>query len=50
MPASEFGSNLISVPAPNKENDDHNPQRIPPRNLFDVSIGHDNCSTATNTK
>jgi hypothetical protein len=29
------------VPAPNKENDDHNPQRIA-RSLFDLSIGHDN--------
>ena len=40
--ASQFGSNLISVPAPNAENDDHNPQRIAPRSLFDVSLGHDN--------
>jgi hypothetical protein len=30
------------VPSPNKENDDHNPQRIQPRNLFDVALGHDN--------
>jgi hypothetical protein len=30
------------VPAPNTENDDHNPQRIAPRSLFDVAIGHDN--------
>jgi hypothetical protein len=30
------------VPAPNKENDDHNPQRIQPRNVFDMSVGHDN--------
>jgi len=41
-PASEFGSTLIKVPAPNTENDDHNPPRIAPRNLFDVSVGHDN--------
>jgi hypothetical protein len=40
--ASQFGSTLINVPAPNTENDDHNPQRIKPRNLFDLSIGHDN--------
>ena len=40
--ASQFGSNLIKVPAPNAENDDHNPQRIAPRSLFDLSIGHDN--------
>jgi hypothetical protein len=40
--ASQFGSTLIKVPAPNTENDDHNPQRIQPRHLFDVSVGHDN--------
>jgi hypothetical protein len=41
-PASQFGSTLIRIPAPGKENDDHNPQRIAPRSLFDASIGHDN--------
>lgn len=40
--ASQFGSSLIRVPAPGTENDDHNPQRIAPRNLFDLSVGHDN--------
>jgi len=41
-PASLFGSTLIKVPAPNKENDDANPPRIQQRNLFDVALGHDN--------
>jgi hypothetical protein len=40
--ASQFGSSLIKVPAPGTENDDHNPQRIASRNLFDVSLGQDN--------
>ena len=40
--ASGFGTNLIKVPAVNAENDDHNPPRIAPRNLFDVSLGDDN--------
>jgi hypothetical protein len=40
--ASQFSSTLISVPAPNKENDDHNPPRIQQRNLFDIAVGHDN--------
>jgi len=40
--ASQFGSTLIKVPAPNAENDDHSPPRIASRNLFDVSVGHDN--------
>jgi hypothetical protein len=41
-PAAQFGSKLISIPAPGKENDDHNPQRIAPRSLFDASVGEDN--------
>jgi hypothetical protein len=41
-PANEFGSIYLQVPAPGKENDDHNPQRIQPRSLFDVAVGHDN--------
>jgi hypothetical protein len=41
-PASAFGSSLIKVPGAGTENDDHNPPRIASRNLFDVSIGHDN--------
>jgi hypothetical protein len=40
--ASQFGSTLINVPAPGTENDDHNPQRIRARSLFDLSLGHDN--------
>ncbi len=40
--ASQFGSTFISVPAPNTENDDHNPQRIQARSLFDLSLGDDN--------
>ena len=39
---SLYGSTRISLPAPGTENDDHNPPRIAPRNLFDVSVGHDN--------
>jgi hypothetical protein len=41
-PASAFGSALIKVPGQNTENDDHNPPRIASRNLFDMSVGHDN--------
>jgi hypothetical protein len=38
----QFGSTLLQVPKPNTENDDKNPPRIAARNLFDLSIGHDN--------
>jgi Carboxypeptidase regulatory-like domain/TonB-dependent Receptor Plug Domain len=41
-PAAQFGSTLVSVPKPNTENDDHNPPRISPRNLFDLALGEDN--------
>jgi hypothetical protein len=41
-PANEFTSTLINIPAPNTGDNDHNPQRIAPRNLFDASIGKEN--------
>ena len=40
--ASQYGSTLINTPAAGTENDDKNPPRIAARNLFDLSIGHDN--------
>ena len=40
--AAGLSSTLIKIPAPGKENDDHNPQRIAPRSLFDMSVGDDN--------
>ena len=41
-PASMYGSTLLSIPAAGTENNDLNPPRVAPRNLFDLSIGHDN--------
>jgi len=41
-------SKLITLPQggydnfPSQENDDHNPDRVKPRNLFDVAVGDDN--------
>jgi hypothetical protein len=40
--ASQFGSTLITIPAPGTQNDDHKPGRIAPRSLFDVALGDDN--------
>jgi hypothetical protein len=40
--AAGLGSTLVKIPAVGTENDDHNPQRIAPRNLFDASVGDDN--------
>jgi hypothetical protein len=39
--AAGLSSNLVKVPAPGTENNDHNPQRIQPRNLFDMALGDD---------
>jgi Carboxypeptidase regulatory-like domain len=41
-PAAQYGSKYLSIPAPGTENDDHNPPRVRPRNLFDLAVGHDN--------
>ena len=41
-PASALGSIFVKIPGMGLENDDHNPQRIAPRNLFDASLGQDN--------
>ena len=40
--AAGFTSNLVQIPRPGTEDDDHNPPRIAPRNLFDMSIGKNN--------
>ncbi|HEX4039403.1 MAG TPA: carboxypeptidase regulatory-like domain-containing protein [Acidobacteriaceae bacterium] len=41
-PAAELTSHLLSIPAPGTENDDHDPPRVAPRNLFDMVLGEDN--------
>ena len=41
-PANEYASKYVKIPAPGTENDDHNPPRIAPRNLFDLAVGEDN--------
>jgi hypothetical protein len=40
--ASQYASSLVKIPAPDTEDDDHNPPRIAPRNLFDLAVGDDN--------
>ena len=40
--ASQYGSTRIKIPAPGTRDDDHNPSRVAPRNLFDLSLGDDN--------
>jgi hypothetical protein len=41
-PASGYTSTLLRIPAPGTGNNDHNPPRIAPRSLFDVSLGKSN--------
>lgn len=40
--ASGFSSSLLHIPTPGTGDNDHNPPRIAPRNLFDVSAGKSN--------
>jgi hypothetical protein len=40
--ASQFSSTLVKIPAPGSGDNDHNPPRIDPRSLFDMSVGEDN--------
>jgi hypothetical protein len=48
--ASEYSSNLVKIPAPGSGDNDMNPPRIAPRNLFDASIGKDNLFHASRFK
>jgi hypothetical protein len=41
-PANELTSSLLSIPGPNTADNDHNPPRVAPRSLFDVSVGKPN--------
>jgi hypothetical protein len=41
-PASQLTSSLLKIPAPGTGNNDKNPPRVAPRNLFDLSVGDDN--------
>jgi Carboxypeptidase regulatory-like domain/TonB-dependent Receptor Plug Domain len=47
---SQYSSSLVSIPAPGTENDDKNPPRIAPRNLFDATIGQNNIFHANRYK
>jgi hypothetical protein len=39
---TQYSSSLVSIPSPGTGDNDKNPARIAPRDLFDVSIGKDN--------
>jgi Carboxypeptidase regulatory-like domain len=42
LPYPQWGATRVQIPAPGTENDDTNPPRIAPRNLFDLGVGMDN--------
>ena len=48
--ASQLTSKLLNIPAPGTGSNDHNPPRIAPRNLFDMSVGQDNLFKGTRYK
>jgi hypothetical protein len=39
---NSLSSSLVKIPPPGTENDDKNPPRVQPRNLFDMAVGWDN--------
>ncbi len=48
--ASQYSSNLLSLPAPGTGDNDKHPPRVAPRSLFDVSVGKDNLFHANRYK
>ena len=42
VPWPNWGAKLVKIPAPGTENDDLNPARVRPRNLFNMAVGTDN--------
>lgn len=48
--SSNRGALRLRIPADRTVNDDHNPPRIAPRNLFDLSVGTDNLLRTEHTK
>jgi len=41
-PANQLTSSLLSIPTPGSGDNDHNPPRVAPRSLFDMTLGEDN--------
>jgi hypothetical protein len=47
---NQLSAKLVNIPAPGTENDDKNPPRVKPHNLFDMGIGWDNIFRAERLK
>ncbi len=48
--ASQYSSKLVSIPATGMGDNDHDPPRIAPRNLFDATVGKNNLFHADHYK
>jgi hypothetical protein len=48
-PANELNSSLVKIPAPGTGDNDHNPPRVRPRSVFDLTLGDDNLFVHGNT-
>ena len=48
--SSTYGTRFVNIPAAGTENDDKNPSRIKPRNLFDLGVGTDDLFRALGTE
>jgi hypothetical protein len=42
LPFGQYGATRVRIPAPGTADDDHNPPRMSPRNVFDLGVGTDN--------
>ncbi len=49
MLVPKLRTRFVNIPAAGTENDDKNPARIKPRNLFDLGVGTDNLFRALRT-
>ncbi len=43
-------SKLLNIPSPSVANDDHNPARVKPRNIFNMAVGTDNLFHSDNSR
>jgi Carboxypeptidase regulatory-like domain len=50
LPFGQWGATRVQVPAPGTANDDHNPQRVATRNIFDIGVGTDNLFRSADSK
>jgi hypothetical protein len=50
LPFGQYGATRVRMPSPGTGNDDTNPARVVPRDVFDISLGTDNLLRSTDSK